>query len=259
MVKDQKDKRDSISKRMRFEVFKRDSFKCQYCGKKAPDVILEVDHIEPVSKGGKTDMLNLVTACYSCNRGKSNVALSDNAVIAQQKKALTELSEKQEQLKMLLKWRSGLLKIENQEIQAILKHWTELTGYTLNESGIAGVKKLQKEFGLTSVLDGMDITSKYLIYEDGSVTKESVENAFNKLKGVCYIRSLPEVKRKEYQELGSIKIFMQNKYYNYNYKYAPIYINRFIKAGNSIDLLKEIVDDCKSYKEWEYTIQKYLL
>lgn len=39
-------KRIAISKRVRFDVFKRDSFKCQYCGKSAPDVILEVDHIK---------------------------------------------------------------------------------------------------------------------------------------------------------------------------------------------------------------------
>ena len=97
--------RKAISKKMRFEVFKRDSFTCQYCGKKAPDVVLEVDHIDPVSKGGRTVMLNLVTSCFKCNRGKSNVKLSDNSVIEKQKKALIELSEKQEQLKMLLKWR----------------------------------------------------------------------------------------------------------------------------------------------------------
>ena len=41
-------KRKSLSKKIRFEVFKRDKFTCQYCGKTAPNVVLEVDHIEPV-------------------------------------------------------------------------------------------------------------------------------------------------------------------------------------------------------------------
>ena len=45
-------KRKSITKSVRFEVFKRDGFKCQYCGASAPDVILEVDHIVPVAEGG---------------------------------------------------------------------------------------------------------------------------------------------------------------------------------------------------------------
>ncbi|MCK4795228.1 MAG: HNH endonuclease [Desulfobacteraceae bacterium] len=49
-------KRKAISKKLRFEVFKRDSFTCQYCGRKSPDVLLEIDHIKPVSKEGKNDI-----------------------------------------------------------------------------------------------------------------------------------------------------------------------------------------------------------
>jgi 5-methylcytosine-specific restriction endonuclease McrA len=45
-------KRKAMTKRTRFEVFKRDKFACQYCGRKAPEVLLRVDHIEPHSKGG---------------------------------------------------------------------------------------------------------------------------------------------------------------------------------------------------------------
>ena len=45
-------KRKPISKKLRFEVFKRDSFTCQYCGKSAPDVVLHIDHIKPVKEGG---------------------------------------------------------------------------------------------------------------------------------------------------------------------------------------------------------------
>ncbi len=57
------------SKKLRFEILKRDKFTCQYCGRKAPEVKLEVDHIVPRSKGGKL-MKNLKTACYDCNIGK---------------------------------------------------------------------------------------------------------------------------------------------------------------------------------------------
>ena len=42
-----------ISKKLRFEVFKRDGFQCAYCGKTPPEVSLEVDHIQPKSKKGK--------------------------------------------------------------------------------------------------------------------------------------------------------------------------------------------------------------
>lgn len=60
----------SVSKKTRFEVFERDSFTCQYCGRFAPDVVLEVDHILARAKGGTDDPENLITACFDCNRGK---------------------------------------------------------------------------------------------------------------------------------------------------------------------------------------------
>lgn len=63
-------KRTALSKKTRFEVFKRDGFKCQYCGAHPPAVLLEVDHIVAVASGGKNDMDNLVTSCEACNRGK---------------------------------------------------------------------------------------------------------------------------------------------------------------------------------------------
>jgi ribosomal protein L37E len=62
-----------VGERIRFQVFKRDNFTCQYCGRKSPDTILELDHITPTSKGGKTDLGNLITSCKECNRGKSDI------------------------------------------------------------------------------------------------------------------------------------------------------------------------------------------
>lgn len=66
----------AITKKLRFEVFKRDGFKCAYCGKSPPEVILEADHIDHVSNGGPDEINNLITACFDCNRGKSNITLS---------------------------------------------------------------------------------------------------------------------------------------------------------------------------------------
>lgn len=68
--------RKSISKKLRFETFKRDGFACQYCGAHPPNVLLHVDHIEAVSGGGTNDPDNLITACESCNLGKGAASLS---------------------------------------------------------------------------------------------------------------------------------------------------------------------------------------
>jgi hypothetical protein len=56
----------------RWRILERDRFTCQYCGQRAPDVILHVDHKAPVSEGGSDDDDNLVTSCWACNVGKSN-------------------------------------------------------------------------------------------------------------------------------------------------------------------------------------------
>ena len=50
--------RKPIGKKMRFEVFKRDKFTCQYCGRKAPDVILEVDHINESGDAKQVEQVN---------------------------------------------------------------------------------------------------------------------------------------------------------------------------------------------------------
>lgn len=68
--------RKAISKKTRFEVFKRDSFTCQYCGAHPPESILEPDHINPVCNGGGNDLNNLITSCFDCNRGKAGNLLT---------------------------------------------------------------------------------------------------------------------------------------------------------------------------------------
>lgn len=65
--------RTGISQKMRFEIFQRDNFTCQYCNRsKADGIKLELDHKTPVSKGGTDDFNNLITSCEDCNQGKSN-------------------------------------------------------------------------------------------------------------------------------------------------------------------------------------------
>lgn len=61
----------AVSKRLRYEVLRRDNHQCRYCGASAPDVELTVDHVVPVALGGDDKPSNLVAACVECNGGKS--------------------------------------------------------------------------------------------------------------------------------------------------------------------------------------------
>lgn len=54
----------------RRNVYARDHYKCQYCGRRYPADELTCDHVIPRSRGGGTDWTNIVTCCVSCNRKK---------------------------------------------------------------------------------------------------------------------------------------------------------------------------------------------
>ena len=67
-----------LSGKKRFDILKRDDFTCQYCGKKAPEVELQLDHVIPLAKGGKTVEDNLIISCSVCNKGKGDVGLEES-------------------------------------------------------------------------------------------------------------------------------------------------------------------------------------
>lgn len=90
-------KRKAISKKTRFDVFKRDGFACQYCGAHPPQSVLQVDHIIPVAEGGQNDPDNLVTACDHCNQGKG--ARSLESIPASLSSRAADVIEREAQLR----------------------------------------------------------------------------------------------------------------------------------------------------------------
>ena len=65
--------RSKMTDSLRYDVLKRDHYRCKICGATALEgAKLHVDHIIPISKGGKTTIDNLQTLCDRCNMGKSN-------------------------------------------------------------------------------------------------------------------------------------------------------------------------------------------
>lgn len=69
--------RAKVSNKMRFSIYERDGNRCLRCGSRYN---LEIDHIFPISKGGKSVYSNLQTLCHDCNRQKSNtVEKSENS------------------------------------------------------------------------------------------------------------------------------------------------------------------------------------
>lgn len=151
-------RRQSISPRIRFEVFKRDTFKCQYCGAAAPDVLLQVDHIKPIVTGGEDDLLNYVTSCATCNGGKGPRELSDDSMVTRQRRQLEELQERRAQLEMMIQWRDGLQDLEDVKIQVLADKLDDrLAAHDshLSPAGRDNVRVWLRKFGFDAVLHGI--------------------------------------------------------------------------------------------------------
>ena len=176
--------RKPLSKKLRFEVFKRDKFTCQYCGRHAPDVVLECDHIKPVAEGGKNTILNLVTSCKDCNSGKGKRLLSDTAEVDKQFEQMAILSEKRKQMKMMLKWREELETFEDSQVDIVESEFNA-DNLHLTLLGRNKVKMLIRNFGFDEVLKSAEIAYQLYIIGLG----QSFQYAFSKLGGICYNRA----------------------------------------------------------------------
>ncbi len=67
----------SVVKFSRRNVLVRDRHRCQYCHQEFPGVLLTLDHVVPISRGGATTWENVVTACKKCNNKKGHQMLSE--------------------------------------------------------------------------------------------------------------------------------------------------------------------------------------
>lgn len=153
--------RKSISKRVRFEVFKRDGFTCVYCGRKPPEVILHLDHLVAVSKGGGNEDVNLVTSCADCNGGKSNQAI--NQLPLTHVVSLEKSREKLEQMRELAKAVVEQKSLENQYLEIISDLWMQLQGddpdeYKLPPSQESAVRKFIAFLPLDELIDAVHVT-----------------------------------------------------------------------------------------------------
>lgn len=181
-------KRKTIPQSIRFEVFKRDLFTCQYCGLKAPDIILEIDHIIPVSKGGDNSIENLVTACRQCNGGKSNKKLSELSEVEKSRRQLEELQEKKNMVDMIVQWKQGLsstLDYQVSEIERIFYYECSVEGEIFSDDYKQSLRKYIRKFGFDIMLDATFITVETYVTSNDS---KSRNNALNKLPGIAYNR-----------------------------------------------------------------------
>lgn len=246
------ERRKYMTKEERFKIFKRDNFTCQYCGRKAPDVVLEIEHIVPVTKGGDNDELNLVTSCHDCNYGKGDSFHATTEKTEQmrqkwmKKKGFGECSDEQGiRLKESLK--------KNMGIDSSLEYW----------------EKIQEWVFLYSVEEVLEAIEKSSIsylknFICSNHTKQEKDFAFNKIPAICYNARFWRTDSQPYffylinQYIKSTKQFIPKR----KYVFLKEYVRDNIETKKQSDEFIECLGECaegyidelmveQEMKEWE--------
>jgi transcriptional regulator with XRE-family HTH domain len=259
--------RKALSKKIRFEVFKRDKFTCQYCGRKAPDVVLNIDHINPVAKEGTNELMNLITSCFDCNNGKRDKKLDDSSIVEKQRKQLELLQERREQIELMLEWKKSLSNFDNDVVEMLVDYInSKIAPLSLNENGQQRVVKWLKKFSTEQILDAIDISAnQYLQYENGEIEQTSAETFLKKIGGVITVKNMPPIK----QKLAYIKGIARNRFSYFDEKTGSIilenYVNELEKHWEEQQILDDletevskITKDAKNWTEWRGILEGWI-
>jgi HNH endonuclease len=171
-------KRKQLSKKQRFELFKRDGFTCQYCGAHPPGVVLVLDHIVPFAEGGACDDDNLVTACEACNQGKAARGLSQVPASLADKAA--EVAEREAQLRgfhEVMEARRDRIEADAWEVADIFIDGFRKDG--IRKDWLQSIRYFNEQMGKFEVMNAMEIAVS---------RKHSERQCFMYFCGICWNR-----------------------------------------------------------------------
>lgn len=173
--------RKALSKKTRFEVFKRDGFRCMYCGATPNAALLQVDHITAVANGGANDMGNLVTACQPCNAGKSAIPLGNIPQSLANQAA--EIKEREEQIlgySSVMAARRARIDQESWQICAIYNEQFNEEKDTFQRDWRLSIKNFIEQLGVDACIQAMEI----------AVCKKphSKDGAWRYFCGICWTK-----------------------------------------------------------------------
>ncbi len=187
---------------LRYRVLKEAKGRCSLCGATKDERVLDVDHIIPRSKGGKTEYSNLQVLCSKCNRSKRNEDSTDFKSIIQR--------EPDNDCTFCNYMRSGEKIIENQYAFAKLDKYPVTSGHTL----IIPKRHFSEYFDITQgeqngIYDLIRIRRKQLIEEDSSIEGFNVGVNSGRVAGQtvfhCHIHLIPRRKGDVEDPRGGIR------------------------------------------------------
>lgn len=255
--------RQGLSRKIRFEVFKRDSFTCQYCGSKAPDVVLQVDHITPVAAGGSNDFLNLVTSCQPCNSGKSDRVLTASHSVTRRRSELEFLEERRQQLQMLYDWHLSLLKVDDDAVDLAQSLWFSSIaedGCILTEPARNELRKLIKRHGFDLVLEGIAQAADAAMRSPHVIEhKNSTTNSW-----FWKIASVIAVTKQDRDDPGTQRLFyirgiLRNRCYYLNEAWCIELLRDAKHAGVCIEWMHSLAKSVRSWSSFRDAVYQAIL
>lgn len=239
--------------KQRFKIFKRDNFTCVYCGKRPPEVILEVDHAISKKDGGKDNEENLVTSCFECNRGKSKISVD----IFDYKKEIGKIEESKIQLDEYYKFLEEKNNLKNKELNIFKDYWEKYSqnNIPLTISELKSFINFKKQYPIEDILDAIDIAwSNNLI-----LTKDKIKYISGILKNKKLYRDNPKEAERQQQVRKNINSFYEKWRNIGKSNYIKWDLKVLIKKIFEQDILwietvSEVMDNCfKTFKDSGFT------
>jgi len=235
---------------LRFKVFTRDLFTCQYCGRQPPKAILEVDHMVSKFDGGGDEMDNLTTSCFECNRGKSKDSVIKTSLEQKLKSEEKRMKAKITQLQVYLEFLKKKDVFVDQEIELYSNKWTELSGGEchLTKQGKKSLGKFIQKHGAAEVLEAMQI-----------VNKKHFQNTEDMWKYFCGILKNMRLQREDPEQYERNRIISKGKWdiiaiankKSYMHFYDRAYYTWINKASYTNEELAELIETMKDIMEDE--------
>jgi len=218
----------------------------------APDVVLEVDHINPVKNGGDNNILNLVTSCMDCNRGKGARKLSEHDEIKKQQEQLRILNEKREQLAWMIEWKKELSHFEDEQIAAVENLFFSVTGDGFSPREKDAIRRELKKYGFDEVYQAAEISLNQYYDEDDV---DSWSKAIAYVGRICHTRA----EQKENPLLKDVNYLVKaakNKFGYVDERKFRWYLNKYM-TDDDIEEIKCLIWQSRSWYALSYDVEEY--
>jgi len=287
--------RGTLGKKVRFSVFKRDSFACRYCGATAPNVQLHVDHVIPVADGGSDDFDNLVTACAACNFGKGarnladdeRIALKDRGAVAgggdshdareaidpvaldddptigaanfaNRHEQAQAIEERRAQLEMVIAWREEIVGLQDEAVDALDRRIVARTGLPMSEECRQRMRRWVRQYGLPAIYEALeDALDQMLEWRDGVVLLASWERAFAAIPQVVELRQAARDKP-YFREFIYICDLLRRRLPHVNELRCLRLMEDGVGAGASIEAMKAFARTVKSWTAFRRGLEEFI-